>query len=40
MFGATHQEVYGADELEDGEIDSDRYRLFGECFRRRFVKKA
>lgn len=32
------QEVYGQDELEEGEVDHDRYRIFGECFRRNHLK--
>merc|ERR1712216_446329 len=31
-----HSEIYGHDEVEEGEVDSERSRLFGFCFRRNF----
>mmetsp|Transcript_45851 Transcript_45851/g.111672 ORF Transcript_45851/g.111672 Transcript_45851/m.111672 type:complete len:122 (-) Transcript_45851:323-688(-) len=40
MSDDCYQEVYGEDELEEGEIDSDRYRKFGECFRRKHAKES
>merc|ERR1711939_476893 len=29
-----YQEIYGQDELEEGEVDTERGRLFGFCYRR------
>merc|ERR1711943_802 len=31
-----YSEIYGHDEVEEGEVDSERSRLFGFCFRRNF----
>mmetsp|Transcript_1941 Transcript_1941/g.3112 ORF Transcript_1941/g.3112 Transcript_1941/m.3112 type:complete len:93 (+) Transcript_1941:346-624(+) len=31
-----YTEIYGHDELEEGEVDTERGRLFGFCYRRFF----
>mmetsp|Transcript_29553 Transcript_29553/g.74328 ORF Transcript_29553/g.74328 Transcript_29553/m.74328 type:complete len:157 (+) Transcript_29553:35-505(+) len=39
MSEECYQEVYGADELEDGEVDSERYLSFGQCMRKDMKRK-
>mmetsp|Transcript_35327 Transcript_35327/g.73975 ORF Transcript_35327/g.73975 Transcript_35327/m.73975 type:complete len:129 (-) Transcript_35327:104-490(-) len=34
-----NEEVYGKDEIEEGEVDADRGRQFAACFRRLFKKE-
>jgi hypothetical protein len=38
MSPVCFAEIYGHDEIEEGEIDSSRSRLFNLCFKR-FVKE-
>ena len=33
---ACYEEIYGHDELEEGEVDTERSRQFGFCFRKNF----